>query len=138
MVLRRLGGCANAVPGLISCYLVEDEPLLRRLLLEVLASHSQARVLGSAGSVAEATAACRRVAPDLLVLDLNLPDGSGVAVAQAVAAEQPALKVLVLSAEASTFVCPEPLRPLLWAVIDKMEAFEQLPAEIDDLLAARA
>lgn len=125
------------MPGLISCYLVEDEPLLRRLLLEVLAAHPQARVLGSAGSVAEAIAACRRTPPDLLVLDLNLPDGNGVAVAQAVAAEQPALKVLVLSGEASTFLCPEPLRPWLWAVIDKVEAFQHLPAEIDDLLAAR-
>jgi hypothetical protein len=41
----------------------------------------------------------------------------------------------VLSAEAGCFVCPPQLRPRLRGVIDKIHAYEALPAEIDDMLA---
>jgi DNA-binding NarL/FixJ family response regulator len=122
----------------ITCHVVEDEPLLRQLLVQVLESHPQARVLGSSGSVAEAVAHCRQDPPDLLVIDLKLPDGSGLDAALAVVAAHPDVRVVVLSAEASTFVCPQPLRVALSGVIDKIHAFQQLPLEIDDLLNARS
>jgi hypothetical protein len=45
--------------------------------------------------------------------------------------------VIVLSAEAGWFVCPPQLRPVLRGVIDKIHAYEALPAEIDEILAGR-
>jgi DNA-binding NarL/FixJ family response regulator len=105
----------------LTCVLVEDEPLLRELLTEVLRSHPATRMLGSVGTAAEAIALCQQQPPDLLVLDLNLPDGSGLGVALTLAAEGSDTQVVVLSAEAGCFVCPPQLRP-------------RLPAEIDDML----
>jgi DNA-binding NarL/FixJ family response regulator len=119
----------------LTCVLVEDEPLLRELLTEVLRSHPATRMLGSVGTAAEAIALCQQQAPDLLVLDLNLPDGSGLEVALTLAAEGSDTAVVVLSAEAGCFVCPPQLRPRLRGVIDKIHAYEALPAEIDDMLA---
>jgi len=121
----------------LTCVLVEDEPLLRELLTEVLQNHPATRMLGSVGTATEAIALCAQRAPDLLVLDLNLPDRTGVDVALAVAAQQADTRVIVLSAEAGSFVCPPQLRPLLRGVIDKIHAYEALPAEIDEILAGR-
>ena len=44
-------------------------------------------------------------------------------------------KVIVLSAEAGCFVCPRDLRPMVCGVVDKINAFVQLPAEIDEIVA---
>lgn len=123
---------------MLTCVLVEDEPLLRELLTEVLQSHPATRMLGSVGTASEAIALCARQAPDLLVLDLNLPDSSGLDVALAVAAQRTDTCVIVLSAEAGSFVCPAQLRPLLRGVIDKIHAYEALPTAIDELLASKA
>jgi two-component system response regulator DesR len=122
----------------LTCVLVEDEPVLRELLTEVLQSHPATRMLGSVGTAAEAIALCREQSPDLLVLDLDLPDGCGLDVALALAAERQGTQMLVLSAEAGCFVCPSALRPLLRGVIDKIHAYEALPAEIDAILRDQA
>jgi len=122
----------------LTCLLVEDDPLLRELLTEVLQSHPATQMLGSVGTAAEAITMCLQRAPDLLVLDLNLPDGNGLDVALAVAAQRTDTQVVVLSAEAGCFVCPPELRPLLRGVIDKIHAYEALPAEIDEILADSA
>jgi len=122
----------------LTCVLVEDDPLLRELLTEVLQSHPATKIFGSVGTAAEGIAMCLQQAPDLLVLDLNLPDGNGLEVALAVADQRSDTRVIVLSAEAGCFVCPPQLRPLLRGVIDKINAYEALPAEIDEILAERA
>jgi DNA-binding NarL/FixJ family response regulator len=122
----------------LTCVLVEDEPLLRELLTEVLKSHPATCVVTSVGTATEAIAICRQRPPELLVLDLNLPDGNGLDVALALAAERSDTQVVVLSAEAGCFVCPPELRPLLRGVIDKIHAYEALPAAIDELLASKA
>jgi DNA-binding NarL/FixJ family response regulator len=122
----------------LTCVLVEDDPLLRELLTEVLQSHPATEVLGSVGTAAEGIAMCLQQAPDLLVLDLNLPDGNGLDVALAVADQRSDTRVIVLSAEAGCFVCPPQLRLLLRGAIDKINAYEALPAEIDEILAERA
>ncbi len=123
---------------MLTCVLVEDDPLLRELLTEVLQSHPATEVLGSVGTAAEGIAMCLQQAPDLLVLDLNLPDGNGLDVALAVADQRSDTRVIVLSAEAGCFVCPPQLRLLLRGAIDKINAYEALPAEIDEILAERA
>ena len=123
---------------MLTCVLVEDDPLLRELLTEVLQSHPATKIFGSVGTAAEGIAMCLQQAPDLLVLDLNLPDGNGLEVALAVADQRSDTRVIVLSAEAGCFVCPPQLRPLLRGVIDKINAYEALPAEIDEILAERA
>jgi Response regulator containing a CheY-like receiver domain and an HTH DNA-binding domain len=122
----------------LTCVLVEDEPVLRGLLTEVLQSLPATQMLGSVGTAAEAIALCQEQVPDLLVLDLDLPDGCGLDVAMALAARRQDTQILVLSAEAGCFVCPSALRPLLRGVIDKIHAYEALPAEIDAILKGLA
>jgi len=54
-------------------------------------------VVGEAGSVAEAVPLIKQVDPDVVLLDVHLPDGGGEAVIQGVAPERPAVRFLALS-----------------------------------------
>jgi DNA-binding NarL/FixJ family response regulator len=54
-------------------------------------------VVGQAGSVAEAVPLITEVDPDVVLLDVHLPDGSGDAIINAVAPERPGVKFLALS-----------------------------------------
>jgi len=54
-------------------------------------------VVGEAGSVAEAVPLIRELDPDVVLLDVHLPDGSGDAIINAVAADRPGVRFLALS-----------------------------------------
>ena len=54
-------------------------------------------VVGEAGTVADATRLIRELDPDVVLLDVHLPDGSGDVIINAVAPERPGVKFLALS-----------------------------------------
>lgn len=57
--------------------LVDDHPIMRKGLLMILKARKDMTVVGEAGSVKEALMLCKEVEPDLVLLDLSLPDGDG-------------------------------------------------------------
>lgn len=57
--------------------LVDDTRLARAELKTLLASHADVELVGEADDVPAARAACERLAPDVLLLDIQLPSGSG-------------------------------------------------------------
>ena len=75
--------------------LVDDHVLFRSGVRAELAGGVE--VVGEAGSVAEAVAAIKELDPDVVLLDVHLPDGSGDAIVTAVAADRPGVKFLALS-----------------------------------------
>lgn len=118
----------------LKCVIVEDQTMFRQMLHNMLQGTPDLRVVAAAASEAEGIKACERHRPDLLVLDLALPDGSGVKVARRLAKLNPAAKTVILSGEASTFVCPAELRQSVHAILDKTQAFDDLADELKALL----
>lgn len=114
----------------LSCVVVEDQVIFLQLLVALLRSHTGLNVVATAGSVAEASAVCLELRPDLLILDLSLPDGEGKEVMSALQGQNPMPRVIVLSCQASSFVCPAQLLPMLHAVIDKTRAYDVLLQEV--------
>jgi two-component system LytT family response regulator len=57
--------------------LIDDERLARRRLRSLLASHPEIRVVGEAASVPAAKDAVRKFKPDVVFLDVQMPDASG-------------------------------------------------------------
>jgi len=87
-------------------------------------------ILAISPTVADALAAIDQHHPRLLILDLDLPDGSGLAVAEHLLAVVPEARVLVLSAHASEFLCPDALQPAVLAVVDKTQACDELLVQL--------
>ena len=61
----------------VRVFLVDDHEVVRRGVAEVLEDDPGITVAGEAGSVAEALARVPAVRPDVVVLDMRLPDGDG-------------------------------------------------------------
>jgi DNA-binding NarL/FixJ family response regulator len=120
----------------LRCVVVEDQVMFLQLLVAMLGTHPGVEVVATARSVAHGIEACRRTSPHLLVLDLALPDGDGLAVFRSVSAQPDPPAVIVLSGQASSFVCPRELSPLLRAVVDKTRAYADLNAELAQFLQA--
>jgi two-component system nitrate/nitrite response regulator NarL len=74
--------------------------LNREGLVALLRTQSQLQVVGSAKSVAEAAALCRRERPDLLIFDNHLPGIDGASAIQSILKFAPGTRVLALVAEA--------------------------------------
>ena len=124
-----------ANPPILRCLIVEDQVMLLQLLHSMLEVMPGLSVVAAATTQAEAIAHCRSAdPPDLLILDLALPDGDGLAVAQALAEHHPNPQVVVLSGQASSFVCPAALQPLIAGVVDKTSAFSQLTSVLERCL----
>ncbi len=76
---------------------VDDHPIVRAGLRTVLAESPALEVVGDAGTAAEALAVCRRTEPDVVLLDVRLPDRSGVEVCRELKLQRPGVKVLFLT-----------------------------------------
>jgi DNA-binding NarL/FixJ family response regulator len=118
----------------LSCVVVEDQRMFLHLLVGMLQLQHGLRVVATATTAAQGIEVCLRHRPDLLILDLSLPDQDGQVVAEALANLNPDARLIVLSAQASSFVCPPQLQPILHAVVDKIDAYDTLGAEIAELL----
>src|SRR5207245_6518424 len=76
-------------------FLVDDHELFRAGVRNELSD--AAEIVGEAGSVSEAIPLIRTLDPEVVLLDVHLPDGGGEAVIAAVAPERPGVKFLALS-----------------------------------------
>jgi DNA-binding NarL/FixJ family response regulator len=77
--------------------IADDSAQIRLRLAAMLDSIDGVEVVGDAESMQGALAAITELKPDLVILDLHLPDGSGFNVLEQVQAERPGLKVIVLT-----------------------------------------
>ncbi len=77
--------------------IVDDHAIVRRGLKAVLQERREIVVVGEAGNVAEAISEADRLEPDVIVMDLRLPDGSGVEACREIRSRHPGVSVLILT-----------------------------------------
>lgn len=87
-------------PKRIRLFLTDDHQVTRLGLYTLLAAQPQFEVLGEAASVTETLEAVARLKPDLLLLDVRLPDGSGIDVCRRLQPLNLDTKVLMLTSYA--------------------------------------
>ena len=81
----------------IRILIVDDHAVVRIGLRTLLASSAGFRVVGEAGTVAEAITLAVQARPDVVLMDVRLPDGSGVEACRRIKAENADMRVVMLT-----------------------------------------
>jgi DNA-binding NarL/FixJ family response regulator len=76
---------------------VDDHEVVRQGLVSLLDRPAGFEVVAQAGSVAEAIALAARHEPDLVIMDVRLPDGSGIEACREIRAARPETRVVMLT-----------------------------------------
>ena len=77
--------------------LVDDHTLVRAGIRKLLEAIPEVEVVGEAGTGREALAGMRQFGPDVVVMDIGMPDMNGLEATALMRAEKPLVKVLILS-----------------------------------------
>ena len=77
--------------------LADDEDLMRAGLLELLTADPRIKVVGQASTGREAVDEARRLAPDVVLMDVRMPDLDGIAATRELLRAAPQVKVLILT-----------------------------------------
>lgn len=78
--------------------IADDHPLIRSAIRQALERHSYLEVVGEAANGQQAIDLCRRLRPELVLMDLRMPEMDGIAATQAIKRELPQTLVLILTA----------------------------------------
>ena len=117
--------------------LADDHTLVRSGIRRILEAQTGHLVVGEAGDGAEALALVRQHAPDVIVLDLNMPGTGGLDVLAALRADRPALKVIVLTMHAGREYVARAMKAGANAYLLKDSAVQDLVAAVRAVLEGR-
>ena len=81
--------------------LANDQPVLSETMRALLVAQSDIRIVGEAASGAAAVEDAQRLKPDVVLMDLALPDSNGIAAAGQIRRNCPATQVVILSDKAN-------------------------------------
>ena len=91
-------------------FIADDHALLRTGMRAMLETEPDLVVVGEAANGTEAVELCRELLPDLVLMDLSMPEMGGIDATRAIKAESPRIGVLVLTAHADQEMLLEAVR----------------------------
>jgi len=117
--------------------IVDDHPLIRRGLRHLLETEAHLSVCAEAEDIAACMAKLQQCSPDLLMVDINLPDGSGLDLIKRLHAAAPELPILVSSMHDEKLLAERALRAGAMGYISKKEAPEHLIDAINKVFSGK-
>ncbi len=117
--------------------LVDDHPLMRRGQADLLNREPDFEVCGEAGTAREAMAAIAQLKPDLVLVDMALPDKDGLELIKDLQALHPSLPVLAMSMQDESLYAPRVLRAGGRGYVMKQEGPERLATAIRTVLSGQ-
>lgn len=118
------------MPDELKVLVVDDHGIVRSGLRALLSNEPGMRVVGEAASGKEALELVQKCAPDVVVMDIRMPDLNGVDAARQALALRPSLKIIGLSADANDRLAAEFLRLGGMGFVRKDAAYEELVVAI--------
>jgi two-component system, NarL family, response regulator DevR len=100
----------SPVKNRIRLVLVDDSQVVRMGLRSLITTEPRVELIGEAGTVASAVETCARLKPDVVLLDIRLPDGTGFDACRQILAKLPDTRVLVLTSVADETLVDEAIR----------------------------
>lgn len=101
---------ANSALLRIRLLLVDDSEVVRAGLRALLGNEPTLDVVGEAANVAQGVAASERLKPDVVLLDIRLPDGSGIDACRQILKRSPETRVLMLTSVLDDSVVDDAIR----------------------------
>jgi DNA-binding NarL/FixJ family response regulator len=117
--------------------LVDDHPLMRRGQADLLSREKDFVVCGEAGTAREAMEAIAKLNPDLVLVDMSLPDKDGLELIKDIQALHPGLPVLAMSMQDESLYAARVLRAGGRGYLMKAEGPERLAAAIRTVLSGQ-
>src|SRR5215216_4061395 len=118
----------------IRIILADDHAMIRRGIRKILEKASSICVIGEASTGMDALRLVQELEPDVLVLDIELPDMRGISVARELRANQVPVSIVILSACDEDYFIEESLRVGVDAYLKKSES----PARIREVILRAA
>lgn len=115
-------------------FLVDDHPLVREWLTQLINNEAKLEVCGDAENVEEALAGIGELSPDLVMLDLSLPSGSGFDLIKMIRERFDKILIIVLSMHEESVYAARALRSGAKGYVIKRETSEQITTAIYKVL----
>lgn len=117
---------------------VDDHAFMRDLITSMLrCQDGRYEVVAEGGDIRSAIAACTQAQPDLLVLDINLPDGSGIDAVPHLKRVSPRTRILLCTADASESRIIDALRSGAQGFVEKTNTWHAFVEAIDRVAAGQ-
>lgn len=114
--------------------IVDDHPLVRKALAELISSEPNLEVAGEAGDVADALQQLDSCHPDLVIIDISLAKGNGLELIKQIKARDPEIKMLVSSMHDESLYAERALRAGAKGYINKQAAMDQVIEAVRQIL----
>ncbi|MDR3716371.1 MAG: response regulator transcription factor [Puia sp.] len=114
--------------------LIEDSETVGARLLDLLSTISDIELLGQARSVKTGLEACEETNPDIVFLDINLPDGSGIRLLQDLKSQQPDIHVIMLTNSSDEFYRSKCAELEAAFFLDKTKDFSRIPELVAQII----
>jgi DNA-binding NarL/FixJ family response regulator len=114
--------------------IVDDHPLVREGLISILKSAAGYEVVGQAGNARDAIRMVKNLKPDLVLLDLGLPDKSGIELSREIRNISPPTRILIVSMHSKVDYIVKAFQAGATGYMTKESATERLLQGIEDVL----
>jgi two-component system response regulator NreC len=118
--------------------IADDHQIIRVGLKSILQAEADIEVVGEATSCAEALTTVGQAKPDVSILDLNLPDGSGLGVVPALLEASPDTRILVLTMHAEPHIVRNALAAGVHGFLNKAAEPEEVVRAVRSVAQGRA
>ena len=117
--------------------IVDDHPIMRHGLAQLIAETPDLAVCAEAGDVSEALKQVKATAPDVAVIDISLEAENGIELIQQIKIKHPRVKTLVSSIHDETIFAPRALQADARGYIHKSEAIRKIIDALRDVLRGK-
>jgi len=125
------------MPAPFKILLVDDHTMTRNGLRLALGAQEICVVTGEAGTGGRALELVETLQPDLVLMDIHLPDISGMEISRRILAAQPGLKITIFSSDVSRAMVDKALKAGVCGYLSKSSSVEELLQAIQAVMAGK-